>query len=243
MPRVKRSVHARKKRRKVLERSEGLLGAQEVELQVREGAGRALARLRLPRPQGSQARVPQALDHAHQRRSARERPLVQPVHGRSEGRERRARPEGAGRSRGQRSGEVRRDRRAGQVGARRNRPAEPRSSAGRPSTATAARRSTRSCVVDSRRTRGSTTSLPTSAGTCRCACSRGLHYLVLGGEASWDDLDARARRARVVPRRAGRPSRTCRRTRCSARGRSCRRSSPLPTGGRSICSSSGRRPV
>ena len=49
---------------------EGLLGAQAVELPLREGAGRALARLRLPRPQEQEAHLPPALDHAHQRRGA-----------------------------------------------------------------------------------------------------------------------------------------------------------------------------
>src|SRR5439155_13380600 len=59
---------------------EGLLGAQEQELPVREGAGRALARLRLSRPQGQEADVPPALDHPHQRRCPAARSLVQPVH-------------------------------------------------------------------------------------------------------------------------------------------------------------------
>ena len=119
MPRVKRSVHARKKRRKVLEQAKGYWGLKSIELHLREGAGRALAHLRLPRPQEPQARVPAALDHPHQRRRARARALVQPVHLRSEGGRRRARPEGARRPRGPRPGEVRQARRAGQGGARR----------------------------------------------------------------------------------------------------------------------------
>src|SRR5205823_9680438 len=57
---------------------EGLLGAQALDLPAREGAGRALARLRLSRPEGPQARFPPALDHADQRRRTAERPLVQP---------------------------------------------------------------------------------------------------------------------------------------------------------------------
>ena len=118
MPRVKRSVHARKKRRKVLEQAKGYWGLKKHELQVREGAGRALALVRVPRPQGQEARVPQALDHAHQRGRTRERALVQPVHRGPEGSRDRARPQGARRSRGQRSGHVRRHRRAGQAGAR-----------------------------------------------------------------------------------------------------------------------------
>ena len=83
MPRVKRSVHARKKRRKVLEQAKRLLGAQALELPPREGAGRALARLRLPRPQDEEADDAAALDHPHQRSRAPARPLVQPVHRRA----------------------------------------------------------------------------------------------------------------------------------------------------------------
>ena len=56
MPRVKRSVHARKKRRKVLEQAKGYWGLKSTQLPLREGAGRALARLRLPRPQEQEAR-------------------------------------------------------------------------------------------------------------------------------------------------------------------------------------------
>src|SRR4029453_1804375 len=57
---------------------EGLLRAQEVELPLREGAGRALARLRVPRPQGEEADFSVSLDRPHQCRRARERSLVQP---------------------------------------------------------------------------------------------------------------------------------------------------------------------
>src|SRR5205823_1277522 len=96
MTRVKRSVHAQKKRRKVLEQAKGYWGwkhshyryaKEQVEhslnlllgvpvvavlpapvplrlledlpaLPVRQGAGRALARLRLPRPEEQEAHVP-----------------------------------------------------------------------------------------------------------------------------------------------------------------------------------------
>ena len=71
MPRVKRSVHARKKRRKVLEEAKGYWGLKSHDLHPREGAGRALARLRLPRPQEQEADDPAPLDHPHQRRRAR----------------------------------------------------------------------------------------------------------------------------------------------------------------------------
>src|SRR5262249_24518822 len=93
---------------------EGLLGAEEVLLPLREGAGRPLAHLRVPRPQEQEAHVPPALDHAHQRGRTGERPLVQPVHrGPEEGGDR-ARPQGLGRSRRRGSTGLRRDRRAGQ---------------------------------------------------------------------------------------------------------------------------------
>ena len=99
MPRVKRSVHARKKRRKVLEQAKGYCGPQEHALPLREGAGRALARLRLPRPAEQEAELPLALDHPHQRRGPGERALVQPVHRRpAQGRDR-ARPQVARRPR------------------------------------------------------------------------------------------------------------------------------------------------
>ena len=118
MPRVKRSVHARKKRRKVLEQAKGYWGLKIQELPAREGAGRPLAQVRLPRPQGPEARHAAPLDHPHQRRRAAARALVQPVHRRLQEGGDRARPQGAGRPRRQRPRRLRRDRRAGQVGAR-----------------------------------------------------------------------------------------------------------------------------
>ena len=58
MPRVKRSVHATQEAPQGPRAGEGLLGPQALELPPREGAGRALARLRLPRPQEQEADVP-----------------------------------------------------------------------------------------------------------------------------------------------------------------------------------------
>ena len=122
MPRVKRSVHARKKRRKVLEQAKGYWGLKKSLVPVREGAGRALASLRVPRPQEQEAHVPAALDHPDQRGGAAERDVVQPVHVRAaQGRDP-ARPQGARRARGERPAGVRRDRRAGEGRARRPRP-------------------------------------------------------------------------------------------------------------------------
>src|SRR5205823_358181 len=56
-----------------------LLGSQALELQARQGAGRQVARLRLPRPEGEEAHLPAALDHADQRRGAPRGTLVQPA--------------------------------------------------------------------------------------------------------------------------------------------------------------------
>src|SRR5439155_16684369 len=95
-----------------------LLGLEALELPPGEGATRALARLRLPRPEEPQARVPPALDPADQRRGPAERALVQPVHRRlPEGRDRLG-SEGSGGSRRFRSRALRPDRRAGEFGAR-----------------------------------------------------------------------------------------------------------------------------
>src|SRR5207253_570341 len=95
-----------------------LLGPEALELPPGEGATRALARLRLPRPEEPQARVPEALDPADQRRGSPERTLVQPVHRRlPQGRDRLG-SKGAGGSGGVRPRRLRRYRRPGQVGAR-----------------------------------------------------------------------------------------------------------------------------
>ena len=172
MPRVKRSVQRAQEAPQGPRAGQGLLGPQEHELHVREGAGRALARLRLPRPQEPQARVPAALDHPDQRRRAGARALVQPVHRGPEGGERRARPEGARRPRGQRPGGVRQARRAGQGGAGRLSRAgsgdlpPPGGLLRRP-----ARRSTPRSAAGSPTTRASRRSRPTCAGTSRCGSS------------------------------------------------------------------------
>ena len=48
MTRVKRSVHAKKKRRAVLEQTKGFRGRGALELQAREGGAAEGGRLRLP---------------------------------------------------------------------------------------------------------------------------------------------------------------------------------------------------
>ncbi len=82
---------------------------------------------------------------------------------------------------------------------------------------------------------------PDLRGTCRSGCSAACTTCVLAGEASWDDFATALDRPRGVPRGASPPSRTSRRTRCSAPGRCCPHSSRLPTAARSTCSSSARR--
>ncbi len=63
MPRVKRAVHARKKRAKVLEQAKGYYGRKKSSYRfAKEQVEHSLA-LRLPRPQGEEADVPLALDH------------------------------------------------------------------------------------------------------------------------------------------------------------------------------------
>ena len=69
MARVKRAVHGKKRRRTVLERAQGFYGNKSALVPSSERAGHALAPVRLPRPQGSQGRLPEALDPAHQRRA------------------------------------------------------------------------------------------------------------------------------------------------------------------------------
>ena len=234
MPRVKRSVHARKKRRKVLEPGEGLLGAQELELQLRQGAGRALARLRLPRPEGEEADVPPALDHAHQRGGARERALVQPVH-------RRLHKAGIELDRKVLADLAVSDPAAFAAIAEQAKAAlEParqpeRSGRGLPPPGGACERALaalrRSLPAARGRRRASPGSSASSSWDMPLRLLGGLHSLVLRRRASWDDLDAALEHPRVPARRSS-PSRASRRTRCSAPGCCCRcfLESPRATG-------------
>src|SRR6266404_5358729 len=115
MPRVKRSVGARKKRRKVLGEAKGYWGLKSTNYKY------------------AKEQVEHSLVYAYRDRKNRKRAfrrlwimrinagaraLVQPVHRRLEGGERRARPQGARRPRRERPGGLRQARRAGEVGAR-----------------------------------------------------------------------------------------------------------------------------
>ena len=118
MPRVKRSVHARKKRRKVLDAAPRATSARAPSPTARRRSRPEGGQPRLPRPQAQEAHVPQPLDRPDQRGRAPGGPLVQPVRRRLPEGEHRARPQGARRHRGQRPARVHEDRRAGQGRAR-----------------------------------------------------------------------------------------------------------------------------
>ena len=107
MARVKRGVAAKKRHKKVLEAGEGLLRQQEPFVPRRQRAGDAERELRLPRPQGEEGRVPSSVDPADQCRLPAERPVLQPVHRRSQRGGRRGRPQDPRRSRRPRRGGVR----------------------------------------------------------------------------------------------------------------------------------------
>ena len=193
MPRVKRSVHARKKRRKVLEQAKGYWGLKSTNYKyAKEQVERSLSYAYRDR-KVRKREFRQALDHAHQRRRTRERPLVQPVHLGLEGRRDRARPEGARRPRGRRPGEVRRARRAGESRARRPRNSPARREIFRRQAGVLRRplAALRRALPPLRgRPAGRRRSRPTSTGTSRCACSARCTTSCSRGEASWDDVDA-----------------------------------------------------
>ena len=105
MARVKRAVNAQKKRRVDPRARQRLPRPAFAAVPQGQGAGSALADLRLQRPAQAQERLPQALDHPDQRGRACPRHDLQPVHAGPEGRRRRGRPQGA-----RRAGRVRRGR-------------------------------------------------------------------------------------------------------------------------------------
>ncbi len=241
MPRVKRSVHARKKRRKVLGEAKGYWGLKNSNYKyAKEQVERSLAYAY--RDRKVRKREFRKLWIMRINAGARANGLSynQFMHG-LKAAERRARPEGARRSRGRRSGEVRRDRRAGQVGARRR------------------CEITRQAEIFNRQAAYCDGRSPLYAELCR-RLADDPRVGDIAPDLAWDlplrllarPALPRARRRRLVGRprrrarrparrssRGGRPSRTCRRTRCSARGASCPAFLSSPTGGRSTCSSSG----
>ena len=112
MPRVKRGVTARARHKKVLEAGQGFPRPPQQRLPHRQGSGDEGGAVRLPRPPQQEARLPRAVDRAHQRGGARARHDLQRVHDRPEEGRDRDRPQGAGRPRGARQAGVRQDRRA-----------------------------------------------------------------------------------------------------------------------------------
>ena len=229
MPRVKRSVHARKKRRKVLEQAKGYWGLKN-------------SSYRYAKEQVEHSLVYAYRDRKNKKRTFRrlwimrinaaaraERALVQPVRRRLQEGGDRARPQGARRPRGERPGRVRRDRRAGEGRA----PGTQARGLPRPGPTAAGRVAALRRALPPARRRAARREL---AGEERWDAPLrllgGLHYLVLAG----------GRRGRTCPRRSpstagscarSSPSRACRRTRCSAPGRCCRPSSAWRTDGRS----------
>ena len=257
MPRVKRSVHARKKRRKVLDQAKGYWG------------------LKTPTTRYAKEQVEHSLVYAYRDRKNKKRDfrrlwiirinaaaranglsynqfiarLPQGGH--------RARPQGARRSRRQRSGRVRRDRRAGEGRARgqdslRRLSDLARSSAGRRRTSRQpARRSTPgSPSAARRRSAPSTRLLATTScwdmplrllGACTTSCSPGAEPNALSGRCGRRSGGARGARATSFARfvaRARRPD---------ERGAALPSLlpaflSPREQVSRSTCSSSGRAP-
>ena len=114
MARVKRGVTAGRRHKKVLGKAKGYYNARRKIYRAAKQAVIKAGPVRVPRPARQEARVPRAVDHAHQRRGARARAVLQPPdRGPAQGGHRN-RPQGAGGSGGPRRQRLRRDRRAGQ---------------------------------------------------------------------------------------------------------------------------------
>ena len=221
MPRVKRSVHARKKRRKVLEQAKGYWGLKNSNYTY------------------AKEQVEHSLAYAYRDRKVRKREFrrlwIMRINAG-------ARANGlsynqfiAGLKAAdveldrkvladlavERPGEVRRARRAGQGGARRNRPPgrDLQPAGGVLRQPLAALRL--ALPAARRRPARRATSLPTSGGTSRCACSAGCTTSCSAGCASWDDDRRGTRPTSASCSRSSCASKPCRRTRCGARGGCC----------------------
>ena len=244
MPRVKRSVHARKKRRKVLEQAKGYWGLKHSTYrQAKEQVEHSLAYAY--RDRKNRKREFRRLWILRINAAARaERALVQPVHrGLPQGRDR-ARPEGLGRLGRFRPGSLHGDRRAGEVARSR------------------AERLRRTVFLDQAAATGARS--PLYAELCRRFADDPLVDPLVGPRACLGRAASLARRAPWArPDAAGPPGTTstlrsrstrvfslrrwrsglCRRTRLAAAGFCCRASSSSLGGAgmrRSISSSSAR---
>ena len=80
MARVKRSVHAKKKRREILEKAKGYTGSRNTRYRVAKEQVMHSGDLRVPRPPGSQGAVPPAVDRPHQRGGPAARAVLLAVH-------------------------------------------------------------------------------------------------------------------------------------------------------------------
>ena len=84
MARVKRGTKRRARRKKYLSRTKGIFPHKEQALPIRAGSRQSRRPLRLSRPPRAQAPVPHAVDPAHRRGRAAQRPFLQPVDARAE---------------------------------------------------------------------------------------------------------------------------------------------------------------
>ncbi len=240
MPRVKRSVHARKKRRKVLNEAKGYFGRRHSSYKfAKEQVERSLVYAYRDRKAKKRV-VPPALDHAHQRGRARRtgcRTTSSSPACKKAGIELDRKV--ARRPRRQRSGGVRGHRRAGQGRAGRSR-LNDRLAERFLSQAEACERSGSQLYADLCRRLATEPLVRGIAPDDRWD----LPIRLLGGAAPPRPrrpagrlvVGRRARRTRAASAtgwRASSPSRRCRRTRCSAAGRCCPRSSRSATSGRS----------
>jgi large subunit ribosomal protein L20 len=80
MPRTKTVVPGRRRRKKVMKAVKGNFQGRRKLFQTCQGNPAALDAVRLRAPPDQEARVPRALDHAHQRRRAHPRALVLGAH-------------------------------------------------------------------------------------------------------------------------------------------------------------------
>ena len=236
MPRVKRSVHGRKKRRKVLEQARGYWGLKHSSYRrAKEQVDHSLVYAYRDR-KNKKRDLPAALDHAHQRgRAARGLSYNQFVSGLRKAEiplDRKVLADLAVSD----PGRLRQDRGAGQSRARGLSPgaAARRSSAGKPtSSRPPGRRCTRASRAAARPSRSSTSWSTTCAGTCRCACSAGCTTSSSRASSrtrspATGTTSARRSRRGASSSPASSATRRCRRTRCSAASRFCRPSSCSP---------------
>ena len=97
MPRVKKSVASRARRKKWLGMAKGFRSRPAAAVSFRPGGRGARPDLRLPGPQGSEAGIPRPVDRPHQRRLAAAGDVLQQIHRRAEKGRDQSGPQGPGR--------------------------------------------------------------------------------------------------------------------------------------------------